>query len=335
MNKTKRFNIAFCIVDNMLATSITWPSEMWLAAQSLATSLKPTNMFEVSISTVKTHIDKRALTPHSMLTIKANKDISDNVHYDLIYVPALWRNPQKSIRLNPDFIGWLKSQHDQGSVICGTGTGCCFIAETGLLDNKPATTHWFYFDQFEEKYPLVLLKRDHFITEANNLFCAASINSLADLTIHHIENLYGKATANHIRRHFSHEMRSPYEQLTYSDRSYLNHEDESILHIQLWLQENFDQQISIKELAVNNGMSERTLARKFKKLTQLTPTEYIQTLRVERAKELIQATNLTMTEIAEKTGFYDPSHFSKKFIQINGLSPNKYRKIVRRKLFQK
>jgi len=129
-------------------------------------------------------------------------------------------------------------------------------------------------------------------------------------------------------------MRSPYEQLAYSNTSYLNHEDESILHIQLWLHENYDKNISIKELAKNNNMSERTLARRFHQSSQSSPTEYLQRIRIEKGKELIGQSNLSISEIAELIGFYDASHFAKIFKKYNDLSPNGYRKMVRRKLFQ-
>lgn len=324
--------IGFLVVNEALSTSISWPIEMWQAAKAhaSASNLSAHTDFEITTVGINTILPAK----RSLLSITPETTISECGHFDLIYLPALWRNPRKAINTNAALIPWLAKQYENGSSICATGTGCCFIAEAGLLDNKPATTHWFYFESFAKSYPLVLLKRDHFITEADRLFCAASINSLADLTIHHISNHFGKSTANHVQRHFSHEIRAPYENQIFSEKSYSNHVDESVLHIQLWMQDNYEKPISIANIAKQNGMSERTLTRKFKAACKKTPSEYLQSIRIKNAQEFIQHSNLSISEISERTGFYDSSHLAKGFRKHTGISPSKYKQMVRKKLFR-
>jgi transcriptional regulator GlxA family with amidase domain len=137
---------------------------------------------------------------------------------DIVYLPGLWRNPRPVVRRHPQLLAWLREQYQNGALISAVGTGCCFLAEAGLLDGKAATTHWHYFDQFQKDYPKVMLKRQHFITRAGSLYCAASVNSLADLTVHFIQRLYGKAIASHVERHFSHEIRRAYESSGFFDQ---------------------------------------------------------------------------------------------------------------------
>lgn len=324
--------IGFCIVDEALATSITWPTEMWQAAAAHAIASHNLSNKKIEITTISASNRKPKL--HSLVTIEPELCIENSRQLDLIYLPALWRNPQKSIQSNLPLLDWLMTQYNAGASICGAGTGCCYIAETGLLDAKPATTHWHYFEKFAKNYPNVLLKRDHFITESDGLFCAASINSLADLTVHHISNHFGKNTANHVQRHFSHEIRAPYENQTFSEKSYNNHVDENILHIQLWLQDNFEKTVSIANIAKNNGMSERTLTRKFKIATRKTPIEYLQSIRIKNAQDLIQHSNLSIAEISERTGFYDSSHLARIFRKYMSISPSEYKRTVRKKLFR-
>jgi transcriptional regulator GlxA family with amidase domain len=104
-------------------------------------------------------------------------------------------------------------------MISAVDTGTCFLAEAGLLDDKPATTHWHYFDQFQRDYPRVKLKRQYFITQATNLNCSASVNAMADLTVHFVKRIYGQGIASFVKRNFSHEIRRSYEKTSYVEGS--------------------------------------------------------------------------------------------------------------------
>ena len=344
-------NIAFVLINNMLSTSLTWPSEMWASAEQQSRVLfaqkKVTNQTNSTIETgvnttlvaslhniIKAHggltfSPEVALSSNSLVPIKAFKRQT----FDLVYVPALWRNPFKALFEADELIQWLQFQYENGATLCGVGTGCCLLAETGLLDHKPATTHWYFFDQFEKHYPNIELKRQHFITNAGSIYCAASINSLADLTIHFIQRHYGKAIAQHIERHFSHEIRKDYERISFVDQENLNHPDETVLQIQLWMQDHLSENITIKGIAKKFGMSERNLNRRFKSATNNSPNYYLQTIRIGSAQDLLQYSNLTITEIAERSGFNDLSYFAKIFKQHRSISPTDYRKTVRAKLF--
>jgi transcriptional regulator GlxA family with amidase domain len=97
-------------------------------------------------------------------------------------------------------ITWLKKCWQQGSTLIGVGTGVCFLAESGLLDNHSATTHWHYVEQFKRDYPKVDLKPDFFITQSDRIYCAASLNALADIIVHIIEQTYGRAAAQNVTK---------------------------------------------------------------------------------------------------------------------------------------
>lgn len=320
--------IALVLTDNMLATSMLGPTEMWLAANQFVTGkLKPTDL-QLDQVAMKSPVRSR-----SGLLLQPTAELDSDNHYDLIYLPALWRNPRPTIRKSGPLLDWLQAQYESGATICGVGTGCCLIAATGLLDHKPATTHWYYFDQFQRDYPAVELKRQHFITEAGSLYCAASINSLADLTVHFIQRCYGKDIALHIERHFSHEIRRAYDTTSYVEKSNANHPDETVLQAQLWLQDHLSDNISVEKLAGMYGMSERNFARRFKKATGQTPGQYLQTIRINTAQDLLHYSNLTISEITDRVGFGDVSYFARIFKKHRSVSPREYRTTVRAKLF--
>lgn len=83
------------------------------------------------------------------------------------------------------------------------GTGSYLLAEAGLLDGKPATTHWNYFEQFSQRYPAVDLKSRHLITQSDNIYCVGSVNSIADLMVHMVEEWFGSRIARAVENQFS------------------------------------------------------------------------------------------------------------------------------------
>ena len=230
-------------------------------------------------------------------------------------------------------LNWLKQEYQNGALICAVGTGCCFLAEAGLLDGKAATTHWHYFDQFHKDYPLAQLKRQYFITQAGNLYCAASVNSLADLTVHFIQRLFNKEIANHVERHFSHEIRRAYEASGFFEQEHSHHPDEEITQIQIWLQDNYYREIIMSQLGEKFSMSTRTLNRRFKTAVGVSPLYFLQEIRVNIAKDLLKTSNLSINEIADKVGYQDTSFFTTLFKKHLATTPISYRTTVRAKLF--
>ncbi|ODS24418.1 AraC family transcriptional regulator [Candidatus Endobugula sertula] len=322
--------VAFVLTEKMLLTSTSWPADMLNAANNCAKALCPKKP-ELMLMTVSAcSLSKQRQSPFILLPDHHIDDVTD---VDLIYLPALWRNPCSVLVNNHALSPWLQHHYDNGTIINGVGTGCCFMAEAGLLDHKPATTHWYYFDQFQKLYPLVQLKRQHFITQSGNLYCAASLNSLADLTIHFIKHFFNSAVAQHVERHFSHEIRQAYETASYFEDGNINHSDEEILQIQLWLKNNINKPIQIVDIAKQFSISTRNLNRRFKEATGKPPSIYIQDERIQIAKDLLQSSNLAIGDIADKVGYSDVSYFSQLFKKRLHITPKEYRTTVRAKLF--
>ncbi len=322
--------ICFVLCDNMLATSLVLPLEMLHAANDHVLGHKQHNT--LSITTISDN--NQPVRTRGGLPVIPDQTLEGlDGTPDYIYIPALWRNPQKTLRQHRPIVDWLALMAERGASICAASTGACFLAESGLLDHKPATTHWFYFDKFQQLYPAVALKRQHLITQAGQLYCAGSVNALADLTVHFIGQMFDKSVSTHVERHFSHEARQPFEQITFLDERPSRHQDEEIIQAQLWLHENFSQQIKLSELAEDFDMSMRTFNRRFKTATGKTPLNYLQELRISNARDLLKNSNLSITEIAQGVGYQDMAHFSGLFKKIMQVTPSEFRKTVRSKLF--
>ncbi|MBB6521993.1 helix-turn-helix domain-containing protein [Pseudoteredinibacter isoporae] len=322
--------ITFVLCDHMLATGTTLPIEMLKAAESAALA-QNRRAERLNIQTAA--IERKSVMTRAGFAFQPDLSLPEVDQSDMIYLPALWRNPRPLMKSQPQLLSWLRQHYENGATISAVGTGCCLLAEAGLLDGKPATTHWHYFDQFQRDYPQVQLKRQYFITQASNLYCAASVNALADLTVHFIQRLYDRPTANHVERHFSHEIRRSYEESGFFEGCSNNHPDEDIVQAQIWLQDNYGKEVKLSDVAEKFDMSVRTFNRRFKSATGKSPLQYLQEVRIETAKDLLKTSNLSINEIAFRVGYQDMGHFTGLFKKLLATTPSEYRTTVRAKLF--
>jgi len=326
---SKMNHITFFCCDQMLSTSMVLPIEMLRAGENAA---QVQDRKSPSLTIVTAGLTDDKVQTAAGFSFIPDYVIDDLPQTDILFLPALWRNPKPILRRNPKLMDWIKRLHAQGTLICSVGIGVSFLAETGLLDDKAATTHWYYFDRFQKDYPKIHLKRQHFIVQAGNLFSAASVNSLADLTVYFLQRIYNKLVAMHVERHFSHEVRKAYNSTSFVNE-HSQHPDEDIIQIQSWMQKHYPDNILMEKLAEEFGLSLRTLNRRFKTATGSTPLNYLQQIRMDAAKDLLKNTNLSIHEIANSVGYNDLSHFNRLFKRLLATSPSQYREMVRAKLF--
>jgi len=327
----KRVKACFLVCDRMLATSLTLPVEMLSAAESIYTK---NNKETVNLQLVTFGLSQDSISTMGGLNITPDIIYSDVSNCDLIILPALWRNPVGIIRKHTELMESLRLWHKSGCLICASGTGVFFLAMAKLLDEKPATTHWHYLEQFRCLFPQVILKPNHLITQSGQIYCSGSINSIADLMVYLIGILFDLTTANMVEQQFSPEVRKPFNDMIYSFERTGTHTDETVISIQQWLQENFNQRISMRSLSQIFSISQRTLNRRFIKATGIQPLEYLNSLRIKVAKDLLKNTNLSITEVALNSGFYDLGYFSKTFKEKTQLTPSKFKASIRGKMFQ-
>lgn len=324
------YRVTLLLSDNLLATSATLPVEILHTAAGAA---RGCDRHAPPITIQSVSLDGEPVNSSSGFALAPTAALGTVGESNLVHIPGQWRNPRLALRKYRDYLPWLRAEHEKGTMITAVGTGSCFLAEAGLLDNKAATTHWHYFDQFQRDYPQVQLKRQYFITRADNLYCAASVNSLAELMVNVIYRWYGGAVANLVQRNFFHEIRDSFEPSRYFTEEVEQHPDEHILQAQIWLQDHFQKPVSIAALAQQFGMSVRTFNRRFKSALGKPPLDYLQSLRLNSIKNLLQYTNLTLGEIAHRCGYQDVAHLTNLFRRHFHTTPGQYRGTVRAKLF--
>ena len=322
--------VTIICIPRALGSTVTIPLEMLSAANDIAKAQRqPDKLIGIEL----VGIDNETVELSGGLTVKCAKILKKATNSDLIFIPGVWGNPRASVAKHHQLQNWIKGQYRIGATLCAVTTGAFFVAATGLLNGKAATTHWRFFDQFQRTYPEVKLQRKRFITSIENIYCTGSVNAVRDIMLHFIEQYFGDSIANQISRHFTHELKKSYESLILSRDQKTTHHDEEIIKLQEWLQENYHLYIRISAVADKFRMSVRSLNRRFKLATDTTPLQYLQGLRIKHAKELLKQSNLVVAEVADKVGYQDVSYFTSLFKKLNAVTPNEYRQLVRNKLF--
>ncbi|MEE8056702.1 MAG: helix-turn-helix domain-containing protein [Pseudomonadales bacterium] len=324
-------HVTLLALPNSLATSISLPLEMLNAANQTARS-RHRKQSTIQLEVVSSHIG--SVKTAGGLQVLATATIDTIGQTDLIILPSLWRNPLHTLKQHIYLLPWIKKMAAQDALICAVGTSSYFLAEAGLLDNKPATTHWHYCDQFARRYPQVDLKRQYLITQAENIYCAGSVNSVADLMVHLVERFYGQDIARQVEAQFSPEIRRSFENHAYAQFDSSLHQDETIIEAQEWLRVHITETIDFRELATRLDLSMRSFNRRFKQAAGITAGNYLQQQRLDNAKELLRTSNLSISEVAAQSGYQDSSYFCARFKKVMGQTPLVYRKSVRGKLFK-
>jgi transcriptional regulator GlxA family with amidase domain len=324
-------NVTIVGYRKVLGTSITIPIEM-LNAADLINRIEGHSKGKLAMQLVS--MDGRNISLNAGLELVCNHSLSDLDVTDMVILPALWGNPLGVVRQTRTLTDWLRTLAGSDTIICAVGTGSYYLAEAGLLNNKVATTHWYYFDQFAATYPDVLLQRDRFITKAGNIYCAGSVNSVRDVMLHFIEEYFSQHVADQVSRHFTHEIKRSYTSSFLKNSPQNYHDDENIIEIQEWMHNCYNDEITLDILAKKFDISVRSLNRRFKHATGKSPMQYLQQIRMENACELLKTSNLSISEVAYDVGYPDNSYFSSQFRKAMSVTPKEYRNLVRKKMFR-
>lgn len=267
------------------------------------------------------------------LPIVPQAKLSDVANTDIIVVTDLLLNAEADPREAwPEICEWLKTQYGQGATICSVCTGAVLLAAAGLLDGKEATTHWWARQLFDEFFPEVKLKAERIIVPAGDehrIITSGGVYSWEDLSLYLIARFCGGEEAVRTAKIFLFGDRSegqmPYAACLRPKR----HEDATIAHVQVWAADNYAKANCVAHMTVRSGIPERTFKRRFKAATGFAPIDYVQTLRIEEAKQMLETTSEPADEIARMVGYDDPTFFRRLFKRRTGTTPARYRQRFR------
>lgn len=240
----------------------------------------------------------------------------------LIAPPTLKGPPEPSQLL----AGWLRDRHTEGATLCSICGGTFLLAETGLLRDRRATTHWTLAEVLTRQFPDIRADTDRLIIDDGDIITAGGMMAWTDLGLKLIDRFLGSSVMLATARFFLIDPAGREQRFYSSFSPRLHHGDEAVLKVQHWLQKQGVRDVSLAAMAAHAGLEERTFLRRFRKATELNPTEYCQRLRVGKARELLELTSRTIDQVAFDVGYEDASSFRKVFQKVMGLKPSDYRK---------
>ena len=242
---------------------------------------------------------------------------------DLILIPSI-TNLQDTLRDHGDAVPWLLDHYKQGAQIAAMCTGTFFLAETGLLDHKTATTHWGFIDEFKKRYPQINLIPERLVTDEVDIYCCGASNACFDISLYLVQKMVGREVALQTAKVFICDLDRIHQSEWAVFRFQKSHKDDMVLKAQETMEKEYSKITSIEEIANTIGMSRRSLERRFKAATGETPLKYLHRLRVEAAKRIIETSNSSFDEIAYQVGYENTGYFRKIFTKLCHVSPKKY-----------
>lgn len=270
-------------------------------------------------------VERELKLDNGLYTIQADATLEEVGKTDLIIIPPMSGDMENDIALNKQYVSWIHKQYRKGAEIASLCVGAFLLAETGLLKNRPCSTHWKTANEFRKRFPDVLLVDEKIITDRDGLYTSGGANSYWNLLVYLIEKFTDRKTAIHASKYFEIERDRNNQHLFRIFEGSRLHKDDVIKNIQLHIETYYREKFTIEKLARSVHLSERTFQRRFKEATHFTVSSYIQKVRIEAAKRLLEAHKLTINEVMFDVGYNDPKAFRAMFKKETGLPPLSYR----------
>jgi len=276
-------------------------------------------------------MDRRRFTCGNGIPIEPAAAIDEIDRADIVILPELWLGPDEHLAGRyPALINWIRARYEAGASVYSACSGALMLAETGLLDGREATSHWGYQDLFKRRYPQVRFRPEPnlcFADPAGRIVTAGGTTSWHDLALHIISRHVSPGEALRIAKVYllkwHDEGQLPYEPLLRLQP----HTDAVVHDCERWLQAHFRQPGVVARVVGHARIPERTLKRRFKQATGLTLIDYVQNLRIEEAKRLLESSDQAADEICFAIGYEDPSFFRRLFKRRVGVAPARYRRV--------
>lgn len=251
-------------------------------------------------------------------------DITTIKKTDLLIIPSI-SYEDNLIKENAALITWIKEQYKNGAEIATMCSGAFLLAATGLLDRKTCSTHWNLADKFRQLFPNIDLQADRLITADKGIYTNGGAYSFLNLILFLVEKYFDRATAIYCSKVFQIDMDRTSQSPFFIFETQKEHGDEMICQAQTYIEENLREKISFEELALKLATGRRNFDRRFIKATGNTPVEYLQRVKVEVAKSILEKGRKNINEVMDEVGYSDDKAFREVFRKITGMSPLEYK----------
>lgn len=319
------FSVTVVLFDDGYASTALMPIEVFHSAGALWRELRGENP-EPRFSVTTASLDGEPVrSPYAGLKLTPQCAIADIARTDVVIVPTSGLALDEKLIENSALLPWLKHHYARGAYVAGVCMGAAYLAESGLLDGRKATTHWAVAGDLARRWPKVDWRSDMFVTEDARVLCSGGLTAAADVSLYLVEKLCGHEvavqTAKSLLLSMPRTSQNGYAVLPLSPP----HNDDAVRAAEHYLQRNFSGDIATDVLAESVGMSLRTFMRRFKAATGRVPGAYLQAVRVEQAKAILEGERASVQAVASAVGYEDVSFFRVLFKRATGMTPADYR----------
>jgi transcriptional regulator GlxA family with amidase domain len=270
-------------------------------------------------------LEKKTTQRNGTYTVNPDVLITAVPKTNLIIIPALHGNQQACLEENKELLPWIIEQYKGGAEIAAFCIGSFFLAGTGLMHGKRCATHWRFANEFRQMFPDVDLVDDKIITEEDGIYTSGGAYAYLNLLVYMIEKYTDRDTAIFISKAFMIDIDRHSQSPFIIFQGQKAHEDEAVKNAQDFIEKNFQEKITVDQLASTFAMGRRSLERRFKKATSNTVSEYIQRVKIEAAKKSFETSRKNINEVMYDVGYADVKAFRTIFRKVTGLSPMEYR----------
>lgn len=321
-------NVCILVPETAVIEAVADPHYMFNAVNQFLVSAQRPPLFNVQLVGLTEDVKLN----NSLFTVHTNKLLKDVHKTDLIFIPALSGDMAKAVELNSQAIPWIIEQYVKGAEVASLCVGAFLLASTGLLDGKKCSTHWGFANEFRSTFPLVELVDGSIITEDQGLYSSGGANSYWNLLLYLVEKYTDRDTAILASKYFAIDIDRESQAAFMKFRGQKGHEDNEILQAQVFIEDNYQDRISVDQLAGKFAIGKRSFERRFKKATNNTILEYVQRVKIEAAKRSFETSRKNITEVMFDVGYTDTKAFRTIFKKFTGLTPveyrNKYHKVA-------
>ncbi|MEV7384609.1 MULTISPECIES: GlxA family transcriptional regulator [unclassified Streptomyces] len=272
-------------------------------------------------------LDGAAVRTSSGLTVVPDAALSEEASdpYTLL-VPG----GQGTRRRDPELVEWLRAHGPHAGRLVSVCTGAILLAAAGLLDGHRATTHWAYCDKLARDHPAVDVDPDPIYVRDGHVSTSAGVTSGIDLSLALVEEDLGRDVALAVARHLVVFLRRPGNQAQFSAQlAAQTARREPLREVQQWITEHPDGDLGVEALAARAALSPRHFARAFQAETGTTPGRYVDRVRLEHARRLLEDTGDGVEEVSRASGYGTPEAMRRAFLKALGTSPAEYRRRFR------
>lgn len=260
--------------------------------------------------------------PDGDLRVEGSVDLMRGM--DLVVVPSMWTHGPAAVKRLPRVVAALRALPEPVLVVTMC-SGAYLLAASGRLDNKRATTHWLLANDLQRGYPEVQVDAGENLIQQGGLICSGGSLAGVDACLHAVQMLAGRSTAKALAGMLVTDLNRGPQVRFMPSLGKRRHADKEIKLLQDRLEAHCDQALSLDEMAVLIHVSVRTLQRRFLAATGMTPVQYLQAVRIERSKDLLESERLPVPAIAAKVGYQDRVAFGRLFKKMVGMTPAAYR----------